>query len=62
MTERRYTIGVDFGTESARAVLVDVADGRIHGIEVHPYRNGVIDDRLPSPDHDVVLDPDWVRR
>ena len=24
----RYAIGVDFGTESGRAVLVDVADGR----------------------------------
>jgi L-ribulokinase len=59
VTDRRYTIGVDFGTESARAVLVDVADGREHGIEVYPYRNGVIDTRLPSPDEDVVLGPDW---
>ena len=24
-----------------------------------PYRNGVIDDRLPDPDRDVVLGPDW---
>ena len=55
----RYTIGVDFGTESARAVLVDIADGREVAIEVHPYRNGVIDERLPAPDDDVVLGPDW---
>ena len=55
----RYTIGVDFGTESGRAVLVDVADGREVGIEVEPYRNGVIDARLPAPDEDVVLGPDW---
>ena len=55
----RYTIGVDFGTESGRAVLVDVADGREVGIEVEPYRNGVIDARLPAPDGDVVLGPDW---
>ena len=41
---RRYSIGVDFGTESARAVLVDVADGAKCGVEVHDYRNGVIDD------------------
>ena len=55
----RYTIGVDFGTESGRAVLVDVADGREVGIEVEPYRNGVIDTRLPAPDGDVALGPDW---
>ena len=24
----KYAIGVDFGTETGRAVLVDVADGR----------------------------------
>jgi L-ribulokinase len=57
--EPRYTIGVDFGTESARAVLVDVADGRELGVEVYTYRNGVIDERLPDPDADVILAPDW---
>ena len=55
----RYTIGVDFGTESGRAVLVDVADGREVGIEVEPYRNGVIDAHLPAPDEDVILGLDW---
>ena len=35
MDRPRYTIGVDFGTESARAVLVDVADGREVGVEVY---------------------------
>jgi L-ribulokinase len=59
MAEPRYTIGVDFGTESARAVLVDVADGRELGTEVYKYRNGVIDERLPDPDGDVALGPDW---
>ena len=59
MPESRYTIGVDFGTESARAVLVDVADGRELGVEVYKYRNGVIDERLPAPDGDVILGPDW---
>ena len=55
----RYAIGVDFGTESARAVLVDVGDGRELGDAVHPYANGVIDERLPGADADVVLGPDW---
>jgi L-ribulokinase len=59
MDESRYTIGVDFGTESARAVLVDVADGREIGVEVYAYRNGVIDVSLPAPDDDVLLAPDW---
>lgn len=57
--QARYTIGVDFGTESARAVLVDVADGRELAVEVYAYKNGVIDERLPEPDGDVVLGPDW---
>ena len=43
----KYTIGVDFGTESGRAVLVDIADGRELATEVYPYANGVIDEKLP---------------
>ncbi len=59
MSSPRYTIGIDFGTESARAVLVDVADGRELATEVYVYRNGVIDEHLPPPDEDVALEPDW---
>ena len=59
MAEPRFAMGVDFGTESARAVLVDVADGRELGVEVYAYRNGVIDERLPTPDSDVALGSDW---
>jgi L-ribulokinase len=55
----RYAIGVDFGTESGRAVLVDVADGRQVATSVSAYRHGVIDQRLPLPDRDVPLPPDW---
>jgi L-ribulokinase len=55
----RYAIGIDFGTESGRAVLVDVADGTMLATAVEPYRNGVIDDRLPAPHDDVALPPDW---
>jgi L-ribulokinase len=53
----RYAIGVDFGTESGRALLVDVADGREVAVAVHPYRHGVIDQLLP--DSDVQLGADW---
>src|ERR1051325_4163955 len=52
-----YTIGVDFGTESGRALLVDVRDGREVASAVHAYGDGVIDQHLPSSDKP--LPPDW---
>jgi L-ribulokinase len=53
----KYAIGIDFGTESGRALLVDVGDGQELATAVHPYANGVIDERLP--DSGVRLEPDW---
>jgi len=55
----RYAIGLDFGTESGRAVLVDVATGAEVATAVHAYANGVTDRHLPVPDDDVRLEPDW---
>src|SRR6266511_1974971 len=43
-----YTIGIDYGTNSVRAVVVDTADGRVVGTRVFEY---------PSGDQGVLLDP-----
>jgi L-ribulokinase len=53
----KYVIGVDFGTESGRAVLVDTANGREVDSAVYTYQNGVIDEKLPGSGKR--LDPDW---
>jgi L-ribulokinase len=55
----KYAIGVDFGTESGRAVLVDVSNGNELATAVYPYQNGVIDEKLPIPGKTIRLDPDW---
>jgi L-ribulokinase len=59
MTMPSYVVGVDFGTESGRAVVIDTATGRELGSSVYRYANGVIDEHLPAPDDDVRLEHDW---
>ncbi|HCT81369.1 MAG TPA: ribulokinase [Micromonosporaceae bacterium] len=53
----RYTVGVDFGTLSGRAVVVRVSDGAEMGTGLHEYRHGVIDRTLPATGE--TLPPDW---
>ena len=55
----KYAIGVDFGTESGRAVLVDVSNGQETATAVYPYSNGVIDEHLPIPGKEIRLEADW---
>lgn len=53
----KYTIGIDFGTLSGRAVLVDVANGRETADCVMDYPHAVIDTTLPGTD--LRLPPDF---
>ena len=48
MSASSYTIGIDYGTNSVRAVVVDTADGRFVGTRVFDY---------PSGEQGVLLDP-----
>ena len=51
-----YTIGVDFGTLSARAVLTDSRDGHILAWAESPYAHGVLSENLPCG---APLPPQW---
>lgn len=46
--DKRYSIGMDFGTLSARAVLVDVDTGDEVAVSIVGYQDAVIDDMLPD--------------
>ncbi|MBQ9112946.1 MAG: ribulokinase [Clostridia bacterium] len=45
---KKYVIGIDFGTLSGRALLVDASDGRAVAESVYEYPHGVMDERLPD--------------
>ena len=53
----RYALGLDYGTESARAVIVNIGSGEMLASAVHPYADGVIDEALPGSE--IRLPPDW---
>ena len=52
----KYTIGVDFGTLSARALVVEVGTGRELADATMNYPHGVMDEYLPTGER---LKPDW---
>jgi L-ribulokinase len=52
-----YTVGIDFGTLSARALVVRVHDGAEMGSAVYEYPHGVVDEKLPATSE--ALPPDW---
>lgn len=54
---RRFVVGVDYGTLSGRAVVVDCADGAELGSAVHAYTHGVMDRMLAATG--ATLPPDW---
>jgi L-ribulokinase len=53
---REYALGIDFGTESGRVMLVKLSSGEEVASSVVPYPSGVIDRQLPSG---RPLEHDW---
>lgn len=61
MTAKKV-IGLDFGTLSARGVLIGLEDGELYGQAAYTYPHGVMDKQLPSgkvlPDGTALAHPD----
>lgn len=56
MAKDTFTVGIDYGTESGRAVVVRVRDGMEAGAAIVSYPDGVLDEKLPAGPH---LEHDW---
>lgn len=48
MGNSKFALGLDFGTESGRALVVDMSTGREVGSAIYRYTDGVIGRKLPS--------------
>ena len=56
MSKEKFVLGIDFGTESGRVVVVRVRDGAEVASCVILYPDGVLDEKLPGGPR---LEPDW---
>ena len=65
MTDSPVSMGLDFGTETVRVVLID-ATGKELGVGTHDYKHGQITSTLPGgserlPEHYALQAPgDWI--
>ena len=56
MMNKKYSIGLDYGTESGRAVLVDVSNGEVVAQCTKMYTHGVMDEYLPDGSTKLPMD------
>jgi L-ribulokinase len=56
MSNEKFALGIDYGTESGRVVVIRIRNGEEIASAVIPYPDGVIDERLPGGPR---LEPDW---
>ena len=48
MSKEKFVLGIDYGTESGRVVVIRVRNGEEIASAVIPYPDGVIDEKLPG--------------
>ena len=48
MSNEKFALGIDYGTESGRVVVIRVRNGEEIASAVVPYPDGVIDEKLPG--------------
>lgn len=53
---KKYSLGIDYGTLSARALLIDIETGDEVAVSEYKYPNGVMEKQLPSG---IKLGTDW---
>ena len=46
--QKKYVIGLDYGTLSGRAVVVDCENGEVLSSSVKNYAHGVMSEELPT--------------
>ena len=56
MSREKFVLGIDYGTESGRVVVIRVRNGEEIASAVTPYPDGVIVEKLPDGPR---LEPDW---
>ena len=52
----KYSLGLDYGSESVRALLVDIETGEEKGAAIKAYPHCVICDKLPNTDIELPVD------
>ena len=64
--DKRYAIGLDYGTLSVRALLLDMDSGEEAGTAVYEYPHGVVSGSLPDgspipPEYALAVPEDYLQ-
>jgi L-ribulokinase len=55
--KKKYSLGLDFGTESVRCLAVDIVSGEEKAVAISEYADGVITQKIPRTS--IILENNW---